>query len=177
MTKAFAGLLGAPARQADNAFGALLDAWAQARMVREGYSTEKFNRFFQILGCQIAVFALWARSDLKTASVKSFIKRLHEQEILGASTLIEVVAILAKRQPLQGLAGEEAMKARSFIDNENDVTYRASCYADLARAILPASSDEAAAYFKAGLEQMDAIGSGDYIFTNWLLLFAASLRG
>jgi hypothetical protein len=177
LTKAFAGLLGAPARKADNAFGALLDAWAQTRKAREGYSTETFNRFFQILGCQIAIFALWARRDLTAASVKSFIKHLHEQEILSASTLIEVVAILAKRQPLQDLAGEDAMKARSFIDNENDVIYRASLCADLARAILPASRDEAAAYFKAGLEQMAAIGSGDYGFTNELLLFAASLKG
>jgi hypothetical protein len=177
LTKAFAGLVGAPVRKADNAFGSLLDVWAQTRRVREGYSTAKFNRFFQILSRQIALFALWARSDLKAASVKSFIQCLHAQEILGASTLIEVVAILAKRQPLQDLAGEEAMQARSLIDNENDVIYRASLYADLARAILPASRDEAAAYFKAGLEQMDAIGSGDYEFTNELLLFAASLKG
>src|SRR5712691_3769255 len=118
----------------------------------------------------MAVFALWARSDLQTASVTSFIRCLHEQEILGTSTLIEVVAILAKRKPLQGLAGEEAIKARSLIEEENDVTHRASCYAELAKAILPASWDEAAAYFRAGLEQMDAIGSGDYEFTNWLLL-------
>ena len=47
----------------------------------------------------------------------------------------------------------------------------------VSRAILPASVDEASAYFSAGLEQMDAIGSGDYQFTNELLLFAASLKG
>jgi hypothetical protein len=42
---------------------------------------------------------------------------------------------------------------------------------------MPASFDETASYFRAGLEQMDAIGSGDYQFTNELLLFAAELRG
>jgi len=41
---------------------------------------------------------------------------------------------------------------------------------------MPASFEETAAYFCAGLEQMDAIGSGDYQFTNELLLFAAELR-
>jgi hypothetical protein len=177
LTTAFASLLSAPARKGDKAFVTLLDTWAHARKAREGYGTEEFNRFFQTLGCRMAVFALWARSDLQTSSVKLFIKCLHEQEILGVSRLIEIVAILAKRELLQGLAGEEAMQAKLLIDAENDVTYRASYYADLARAILPASRDEATAYFKAGLEQMDAIGSGDYQFTNELLLFAACLKG
>jgi hypothetical protein len=177
ITRALAGLLGAPAHKADKQFLTLLDAWAETRKIRESYSTKKFNHFFQLLGCQIAIFALWVRSDLKPASVKLFLQRLHEQEILGASTLIEVVAILAKRKPLQEMAGEEALKARSLIETEYEVTHRASLYADLATAILPASQDEAAAYFRVGLEQMDAIGSGDYEFTNELLLFAASLKG
>ena len=177
LAKAFAGLLGAPVKKGDKAFLALLDAWAETRRKRDRYNTEKFDRFFQLLGCQLAMFALWARSDLEAASVEKFLERLHEQEILAASTLIEVVALLAKRRDLHARAGEQAVKARSFIEKEYDVGSRASLYAKLARAILPTSADEAAAYFKAGLEQMDAIGSGDYQFTNELLLFASSLRG
>jgi hypothetical protein len=50
-------------------------------------------------------------------------------------------------------------------------------FADLARAMLPSSSEECAAYFRLGLEQLDAIGSGDYSFTNELLLFAAEAKG
>ena len=75
------------------------------------------------------------------------------------------------------LPAEQALKASSLIESEYDVGSRATLYGQLARAILPASRDEAAAYFRAGLEQMDAIGSGDYQFTNELLLFASSLRG
>lgn len=176
LVKSFAGLLGAPVKKGDKAFLALLEVWAETRRKRDRYSTQKLNPFFQLLGCQLAVFALWARTDLKVASVKIFIERLHEQEILGASTLIEVVAILAKRSHLHALAGEQAVKTSSLIGYEYDISSRANFYAQLARAILPASRDEAAAYFKAGLEQMDAIGSGDYQFTNELLLFASSLR-
>ena len=157
ITKAFAELIGAPVKKGDKAFLALLKAWAGTGR----------------LGCKLAVFALWARTDLKAASVKIFIERLHEQEILGVSTLIKVVAVLAKRSHLNALAGEQALKASSLIEDEYDVSSRTQ----LARAILPASEYEAAAYFKAGLEQMDAIGSGDYQFTNELLLFASSLRG
>ena len=85
--------------------------------------------------------------------------------------------MMAKRQSLRTLAGEEAIKTRSKIETENEVTFKASLYAELARAILHASIDESAAYFRAGLDQMDAIGSGDYDFTNELLLFASSVRG
>jgi hypothetical protein len=177
LAKAFAGLLGASVKKGDKEFLALLRAWAETRRKRDIYSTQKFDRFYQLLGCQLAVFALWARTDLKAASVKIFLERLHEQEILGASTLIGVVAVLAKRSHLHALAGEQALKASSLIEDEYEVGSRATLYAQLARAILPASIDEAAAYFKAGLEQMDAIGSGDYQFTNELLLFASSLRG
>ncbi|MHB1189111.1 ATP-binding protein [Thiobacillus sp.] len=177
LTKALAGFLAAPTNKADKAFLVLLHVWAETRKIPEGYGREEFNHFFQILGCQIATFALWARSDLKPASVKVFLQRLHEQAIFGATTLIDVVAILAKRKSLQEMAGQEAVKARSLIESEDDVTQRASLYANLATAILPASSDEAASYFRAGLEQMDAIGSGDYQFTNELLLFSASLKG
>src|SRR6185312_11816110 len=49
--------------------------------------------------------------------------------------------------------------------------------AQLARAILPASIDDAAVYFRCGLEQLDAIGSGDLRFTNELVLFASAMRG
>ena len=51
---------------------------------------------------------------------------------------------------------------------------RADLYADLSHAMLPASPEEASHYFREGLEQMDAIGSGDYEFTNELLLFASA---
>lgn len=177
LAKAFAGLIGAPFKKGDKAFLALLEAWAETRGKRDQYSFQKFNHFFQLLGCQLAMFALWARADLTVASVKAFLDRLHEQEILGASTIIEAVAIIAKRSHLHALAGKQAVKASSLIEKDYDVSSRATLYAQLARAILPASRDEAASYFKAGLEQMDAIGSGDYQFTNELLLFASSLRG
>jgi hypothetical protein len=176
LTRAFAGLLAAPQRQADHPFRELINAWVKVRALREGYSTQKFNHFFQLLGSNMAIFALWARSDLKSASVRLFLQRLHEQP-LGPWVLNRVVTILARRSRMQNLAGEQAVKSKVLIDQEDDVNMRASLYAELARAILPASQPDATAYFKAGLEQMDAIGSGDYDFANELLLFAASMKG
>ncbi|MGR3318942.1 MAG: NACHT domain-containing protein [Candidatus Anammoxibacter sp.] len=177
LAKAFAGLMCTPVRKGDKAFLVLLKAWSETRKKRGRYSIQKFDRFFQLLGSQLAVFALWARTDLKVSSVKIFLERLHEQEVLGASILIKVVGTLAKRSHLHTLAGEQALKASSLIEIDYDVGSKATFYAQLARAILPASKQEATAYFKMGLEQMDAIGSDDYQFTNELLIFASSLKG
>src|SRR5258708_5652272 len=123
------------------------------------------------------MFLLWTRNDLHRESVEGFLSKASEGNRLSASALIELVDILARRPELQELAGRTASKAKQSIETENDVAARASLYAQLARAILPASSAESSAYFRGGLEQMDAVGSGDYQLTHELLWFAATLRG
>lgn len=177
LTNALSELLVSPLNRADKAFLNLLNVWGETRTISERYGLEEINPFFNTLGCQIATFALWARSDLKLKSVKELLRRLHEQAAINPSTILDVVSTLAKRKNLVTLAGEQALKASSLIQEENEVSYRSKCFAHLARAILPASIDEATAYFKAGLDQMDAIGSGDYEYTNELLLFASTLKG
>src|SRR5580692_7341807 len=135
------------------------------------------NVFFDFLGRQLLVFSLWARDDLKVSSVEAFVARVTQDSNVSPSTIARITAILAKRPHLQELAGKAALQAKVLIEREDEVDRRASLFAQLSRAILPASFDEASAYFGAGLEQMDTIGSGDYQFTNELLLFAASLKG
>jgi len=174
---AFAETLGATSKSGDVSFLNLLDTWAKAKTISGGYYANEHNRFLQMLGAQLAEFSLWACPDLKETSVRRFLEQLQQQEILSTTTQIKVIAILSSREYLHALAGELAMKVASRIDSENDVTYKALEFAQLARAILPASQDEATAYFRKGLEQMDAIGSGDYQFTSELLLFASSLKG
>ena len=177
LATAFAKALNPTTGTADDAFLFLLDVWAKTKNIGRGYNADQHNHFLQMLGSQLAEFALWACPYLGEKSVRKFLEQLQQQEILGTTTLIKVVTMLSSRKHLHTLAGELAIKISSRIESENDVTYKASQFAQLARAILPASPDEATAYFRAGLEQMDAIGSGDYQFTSELLLFASSLRG
>ena len=177
LVQTLSNLLRAPVGEADKPFIDLLDAWETAKAKDQEGLWNRFSCFFQTLGSEIAAFALWTREDLKHSSVRSYIRRLHKQDIVGVPIIIEIVNTLSKRPSLHSLAGEEAQKAKSLIEGENDVQKRAYFYADLARAILPASAEEAAAYFRAGLGQMKAIGSEDDRFANWLLLFASSLCG
>ncbi len=177
LVKALSRLLAAPEGKADNPFTELLTAWADSEKTVNRHGTEEFSLFFQILGRKVSTFALWTRGDLGDASAEAYTKRLHEREPVKAAAAIEAAGILAKRRSTRKLAGAEAVKARPLIEREDDVRNRAYFYAELARAILPASSEEAATYFRRGLEEMDAVGSdGDY-FVNELLLFAASLKG
>lgn len=176
LTRAFAKLLGASARSVDKAFIELIAVWDAARRRCDPYRTEEFDSFFRFLGLEIAIFSLWTRKEIKKPSVERFIEAAEKQKV-SAHTLIRVVAILAKRESLRALAGEQAIKAHALIQTEDDVTRRASLCAELARAILPASVEDASKFFRDGLEQMDAIGSGDYEFTNELLLFASTIKG
>lgn len=171
-------MLSSAVGKGDKHFQDLLNVWIKLRKKREHYSDlNGTNSYFDKLGIQLLIFVLWSRNDLKAASVETFLEKLGEDGAVGITTLIDVISTLSKRADLQELAGKTAIKAKTLIELEDEVESRASLFAELSRAILPASLEEASSYFRSGLEQMDAIGSGDYQFTNELLLFAAELKG
>lgn len=177
LAKSLAQVLSSPVGKTETAFLDLVQAWSEARKKKSLYDNSEFNMFFDLLGHSLLVFALWTRSDLSVSSITKFWEILNEGGFIGSANLIRVISILSKQTRFHELAGEMSVKASTMIEQEDDVDRRVSLYSSLSRAILPASVDEAAEYFRAGLNQMDAIGSGDYSFTNELLLFAASLKG
>lgn len=178
ITLALTALWAAPRGSADAPFKELLSAWANARKSKENrYYDQQFNPYFQPLGLSAALFALWARSDLKTVSVRTLIACLDEQNIKDPSSLIRLVSIINHNRRMDKIAGEQAVNAKTLIEREDDVETRSSLYSQLARAILPVSTADAEEYFRVGLEQLDSIGSGDYSYTNELLDFASSVKG
>jgi len=176
LTDSLSAALAASTLTIDKRFVELVEAWELVRTNRDHYRVEKIDSFFQYLGFETVLFILWSRSELKPQSIERMLTAANAH-MSNASDLVRIIAILAQRTPLHSIAGEQAVKARAMIEKQDDVTQRASLYGALARAILPASLDEAAVYFRDGLEQMDAIGSGDYQFTNMLLLFASEMKG
>ena len=176
LTKALSRVLGAQRGDLDKAFLNLIEKWEMFSKNRDLYSSEKYDHFFSLLGLDIALYCLWMRSEFKPDSVERFLTTVHTQEF-GTHNLVRIVAVLAQRRSLQTLAGEQAIKTRALINRENDVDCRASLFGELASAMLPANINEASVYFRDGLEQMDAIGSGDYEFTNELLSFISQLSG
>lgn len=176
LTEALSAALAASARTIDKRFVELVEAWEQTRRNRDHYRVVDIDPFFQFLGFDTVLFVLWSRSELKPQTIGRMLTAV-DARMSNASDLVRIVAILAQRASLHSIAGQQAVKARAMIEKEDDVTLRASLYGALGRAILPASLDEAAVYFRDGLEQMDAIGSGDYQFTNELLLFASEMKG
>lgn len=177
LTRKLSNVLRMPSGRADKAFKELVDSWGVAIKEQDNYLPGRLSYFFQHLGLHLLKFTLWARSDLKAASVQNFLKQLNSQKIVSPSTLIELVSIFSNIPRLHKFAGQEAIRCVSLIESENEVDYKASLYARLARAILPASIEESSEYFRIGLEQMDAIGSGDYQYTNNLFILAASVKG
>ncbi|MCF6287943.1 MAG: ATP-binding protein [Proteobacteria bacterium] len=178
LAQSFSALLSTTIGNADKEFLDLIQSWSDARKTKGIYDyTNEFNRFFNILGRELVIFFLWSRCDLSVSSMTKFWIILSEENYIEPNYLNEVVSILAKQGKFHELAGEISVKVRSLIEEEDDVDTRAMLYSRLSRAILPASVDEATEYFRNGLDQMDVIGSGDYSFTNELMLFACNLKG
>lgn len=178
ITRAFVATIVSDSQHLEQTFSVLLTSWGQIRDRRSRYgSYGEPDRFLDGLARRLVLFSLWTRAELTSFSVDAFLSKVDEYGGADPDTLIEVVTTLARRNHLHDLAGVCAIKAARQIEAEHDVEGRSSLFARLARAILPASKAEAAGYFQKALEQLDAIGSGDYTFTNELLLFAASLKG
>ena len=179
MAQTFTTIFSSAPGKGDSPFLELVDVWAKYREKPEGYYSyaHETTWFFDVLGRQLLTFCLWTRNDLKASSAEAFVTKMSEFNTTPSSTIVKVIAALAKRPDLQELAGKMAMGAKALIEHEDDVDSRASLFAQLSRAIMPASIEETTSYFRLGLEQMDAIGSGDYPFTSGLLHYAAQLRG
>jgi hypothetical protein len=178
LTQALAALFSKAAGDADAAFLDLIALWQTVRVRGENYySGSQRNMFFDALGRQCIQFVLWVRDDLSVASVEAFANVVSTEMSTPVTALIDLTSMLSKRSSLHELAGQVAKAAAASIAHEDEVVGRGELLAKLGRAILPASVDEASTYFRTGLEQMDAIGSGDYQFVNELLSFSETLRG
>lgn len=178
ISNAFRILLSTTMDECDKPFLELFNLWVMLREKSERYSVMyKSHHIFDQLGLNLLIFSIWTRTDIKDSSIKAFLTKASQNNVASVQTLIQIISILSKRSDLQELLGETALKVYNLILREEDVIERASLFARLSRAIMPASLEEAAYYFHTGLEQMDAIGSGDFDFTRELLLFAAELKG
>lgn len=176
LVRSFAGVLGADPSNSNDAFCELIAAWDLSLKKGNSYGNRETKIFFRLLGFDLLFFSFWSRSDLNLAVIKRFLTAAQRQGV-ELENLIRIIAILAQRESLKALAGEQAMRASTLIQEEKEVDSRAALFGALARAMLPASIEEASVYFRRGLEQIDAIGSGDYEFTNELLLFASAMKG
>lgn len=171
-------ILSAEQDHANRSFTKLISIWNKTREKLQGsaYYRDK-NMFYHQFIKEAVSFCFWARNDLKAASVRKYISELSNTNYISSSYLIKITSILNQRQKLHSCSDEIANITKLSIEREDDVIHRASLFAELARAILPFSQEEAAIYFQLGLEQMDTIGSGDHQFTNELLIFASKIQG
>lgn len=129
------------------------------------------------VGERLLALALAASDAFPAREVAAYIDAASEPDSIPLSSLIGLVALLASRSAFHAMAGALAIKASAAIEKEQDVVDRAKYFARLGQAMAPASPAEAVVYFRKGLEQMDAIGSGDYHFVEGLMHFAGALTG
>ncbi|WP_158219724.1 NACHT domain-containing protein [Ideonella sp. A 288] len=155
----------------------LLDAWTTLRKKRDYYGGVEAQQQHNAVGERLLSMALGANSKLYATEVQRYVDALSGDGVVNVSSLIEVTGTLSRRPAFHVIAGKLATRVKAKIECEDDVDQRAADLAELARAIAPASGKESIEYFRLGLNQMDAIGSGDYQFVNELMHFASSLHG
>lgn len=129
------------------------------------------------VGERLLAVALAANDAFPAGEVAVYIDAASEPHSTPLPSLIGLVALLASRPAFHAMAGALAIKAGTATEKEQDVADRAKYFARLGQAIASASPAEAVVYFRKGLEQMDAIGSGDYHFVDGLMHFAGALTG
>lgn len=154
----------------------IIAAWKRLRDSSKSWDSGRTKRFFDDIGMSISLFALKATNAWSKESAISFTEVMNSSEYIWANKIILVVRCLALQPDTQELAGVLGQKAAKLIDSEDYVEQRAELYAGLARALLPASKEEALAYFQRGLKELDAIGAGDNAFVQELLSMTAQLK-
>lgn len=156
----------------------LLAEWNRLRVSNDYHSGGlTAQRQFRIVGERLLTLAVSADAGHDTLEVSEYADLVSAADAAPVSNVIDLISILARRAPTQMAAGKAAVRTREAIERLDDVNERAASFARLSRAIVPASSADAAEYFQRGLEQVDAVGSGDWQFVSELMHFAASLRG
>jgi hypothetical protein len=166
------------ARSASNRHAAAIeyfDAWraAQDSSERDIHSSRELGRFINDLYVTGALRVFGTIGLMNAETALRLEECLNDCEFVSAHDRIRFVGMLSAYPDCHVHAGRMGVEAVKAIEREDEITQRAGLLADLARAILPADRSEAAILFKHGLTELDAIGSGDWQFTNELLSFAA----
>jgi hypothetical protein len=152
--------------------------WITLRNTDDYHSGGRWaQRQHDTVGERLLALALATDDAFPAGDVAAYIEAVSKPDTAAVPNLIELVALLASRPAFHAMAGKLAIKTSVAIERDHDVTDRAAHFARLAQAIALASPVEAVAYFRKGLEQMDAIGSGDYRFVEGLMHFAGALTG
>jgi hypothetical protein len=153
------------------------DGWKSA--VAEVQKDYRFRtedaRFIDNLYSECALQVLIALNAFTPETAVACIEWMGRADFTPVHLFTELVAGFARNAETAQYAGTIAATISAIIGREDDVVQRANLLARLARAILPANRAEATALFTRGLADLDAIGSGDYAFTNELLWFAKSV--
>ena len=172
LANAVSDVLRAPPNDIDQVFVALLDVWKDLMQRENEYDGEQARRLVQYISIETAIVLIGTRRGIRVASVERLLKLLSTWSV-PSQQHVKIVEMLARRPDLHPHAGSQAQSVYATIEAESDVMYRANLCAALARALIPASVDEASEYFRRGLDQLDAVGSDDYGFIAGLLSFAA----
>ena len=171
--KVFAVATASSVTDKGQALDQLLEGWKSVYN-EQGYGWGDRARYLDTVYSVTVYHVLTAMGLYVPAAGVALVDWMKRSKYYG-TLCIEFVRGFSSQDDCHSYAGAMAVECIRLIETEDDTKRRSDLLAQLAGALLPADRSEAISLFSRGLAELDAIGSGDYSFTNELLLFASSV--
>lgn len=148
-------------------------AWQSA----ENYPLQGQKRFLARQPFELYSWAIAQRGALDAAAGAAIADYLKASKIATVSTWIETIRLLAENPACHAVALDLTKSAAPIIAGDTEILTQVSGYGALSVALWPLSTEEAAHYFKQGLQLADGVGSDDQERISELLVFAGNYDG
>lgn len=158
-------------------FNLIVSSWREASEVSlYNEHGRQLRELGESLPRELAWMTLRLLGPPSAKSVGVFISELAKRQLIPRFG-VRTVSGLADVPSYGPAIGRLALLVAKAADSYEHIEQRGQEFADLARAIWPASESEAREYFRQGLQKLDGIGAGDQSFLSELLAFASEQRG
>lgn len=175
LTRAISGLI-----LDEGSEGAVCEALAElSEVVRHAgnYPYHDGKRFAAEVGLNSLLVAFDATGSLTGNTAAKLVEWLLASPIRSPAIWLRTVTCLARRSATHASAIALARATYELIQRETDADERISMIGALSRAVWHSSREEAATYFRRGLDSAEALGSGDHETVEALLEIASHYRG
>lgn len=159
----------------DGLFEALRDADKQSKDARAQRYRDSDQLLYEISRVWIGIFMLYRPAD-RVQVEQFFTEYLKENKQIKINDRVRAIRGAIRLDHLSGISRQLEVLARDAIYSSTDEgpETQAEWYIDLARAVLPASREDAAAYFNNAIEVVSKFG--DEIVQRWEAVAALASR-
>ena len=159
------------------AVSSFLDVWVSNLHALAPHVLERPIEYLaRVVGLRVLTLILRHGSPIDAGLAARIVEILTKFRFF-VSEKISVLELFAEMPDLSDVSGDFAKAISLAIRSNEQIDQRGRDYGDLAASLLPVSVDEAKAYYRRGLAELDQIGADDYDVIYAMLHFAGRQKG